>query len=202
MVRLACSPYQKPNTTHTHTYTGNYFIVNGQYEPHVTLRPNEVVRLRLINGGAYMHANACAPPPPFSPVGFLVCGSGGSHLPPPRDSNPTHHQQQHTGHNDYLALRLPGCRLWEIAADGVYYAGPREKGTVVLVVGSRKDVLVRFWGGGRVSCARHRRGIMGLKPCTHIHPTGAMPHPGCLFPNGGEGRAAAPKLHGQGNGLL
>lgn len=34
--------------------------------------------------------------------------------------------------------------MWEIAADGVYYQQPREKGTVVLVVGSRKDVLVRL----------------------------------------------------------
>lgn len=36
---------------HQH-HAGNYFIVNGQYEPRVTLRPQEVVRLRLINGGA------------------------------------------------------------------------------------------------------------------------------------------------------
>ena len=38
--------------------------------------------------------------------------------------------------------------MYEIAADGVSYAGPpREKHTVLLVVGSRKDVLVRREGG-------------------------------------------------------
>lgn len=54
--------------------------------------------------------------------------------------------------------------MWEIAADGVYYQQPREKGTVVLVVGSRKDVLVRlsvlfcFVSGvvmGRQNCVRN-----------------------------------------------
>jgi hypothetical protein len=43
--------------------------------------------------------------------------------------------------------------MYEIAADGVSYSGPpRKKDTVLLVVGSRKDVLVRREGrreGGR-----------------------------------------------------
>jgi len=38
--------------------------------------------------------------------------------------------------------------MYEVAADGASYAGPpREKHTVLLVVGSRKDVLVRREGG-------------------------------------------------------
>ena len=30
---------------------GQYFIVNGQYQPAITVQPGELVRLRLINGG-------------------------------------------------------------------------------------------------------------------------------------------------------
>ena len=137
----ALPAYPMNQTTHTHTYTGNYFIVNGQYEPHVTLRPKEVVRLRLINGGAWVRTCVSL----FSLLDGWICPFIFISTPSPTILQ---HHKTTTGHNDYLALRLPGCRLWEIAADGVYYAAPREKGTVVLVVGSRKDVLVRFlWGG-------------------------------------------------------
>jgi FtsP/CotA-like multicopper oxidase with cupredoxin domain len=30
---------------------GNYFIVNGQYQPKLTTAPDEFVRLRLVNAG-------------------------------------------------------------------------------------------------------------------------------------------------------
>jgi hypothetical protein len=30
---------------------GNYFLVNGQYQPAITVRPGELVRLRLVNAG-------------------------------------------------------------------------------------------------------------------------------------------------------
>ncbi|GAB5036201.1 multicopper oxidase [Nannochloropsis oceanica] len=94
---------------------GNYFLVNGQFEPKLTLAPGEAVRLRLINAGI----------------------------------------------NDYLLLQLPGCEMYEVAADGASYAGPpREKRTVLLVVGSRKDVLVPCPWVGRFPLTSSKQGFL------------------------------------------
>ena len=47
------------------------------------------------------------------------------------------------GVSDYLFIKVPGCSVYEVAADGVYYESPRLSTSLVLVVGSRKDILVR-----------------------------------------------------------
>jgi hypothetical protein len=38
---------------------GNFYIVNGQHQPRLTVAPGELVRLRLINAGGYLDIISC-----------------------------------------------------------------------------------------------------------------------------------------------
>ena len=93
----------------------SYFTVNGQYLPYITVEKDEIFRLRLV----------------------------------------------HAGINDYLYLSIlneefkykddkansvdepPICHIFSIAADGAYHNNPRLKRNILMVVGSRRELLIR-----------------------------------------------------------
>ena len=77
----------------------DHVTVNGQYQPTLRVRPQEVIRWRLVNAG----------------------------------------------YSALLHLRLPGCAMHVLAADGVFYDQPRPLGAteaVLIAPGSRRELAV------------------------------------------------------------